>query len=179
MTMDAQHSAADALTAAATALPPARDRLPTLPEDLSEFAWLNTGPESWSAAGMLADDEVYEEVDDSDVVVELSVTDLQDIADCIEPDDLDRHIEGGIDDITAGLLIDLWHSDVPMLIADRTAIIEEEREAHVISLMDGTITVGALLEMSGLPVTDVLGVLCELCARGVVTLDRSHRVAGV
>jgi hypothetical protein len=28
--------------------PPSRDRLPTLPEDLSEYAWIHTGPPSWS-----------------------------------------------------------------------------------------------------------------------------------
>ena len=40
----------------------------------------------------------------------------------------------------------------------------------------GYTSYGALLETSGLPLTDVLGTLCELCARGVVALDRSRRL---
>jgi hypothetical protein len=31
---------------------PARDRMPTLPYDLSEYAWLHTGPASWTAEPM-------------------------------------------------------------------------------------------------------------------------------
>jgi hypothetical protein len=33
---------------------PARDRMPTLPYDLSEYAWLHTGPASWTAEPMEA-----------------------------------------------------------------------------------------------------------------------------
>jgi hypothetical protein len=156
--------------------PPPRDRLPTLPEDLSEYAWLHTGPESWSAQRVsaevieLADDDVEDCPDDDDD------DDAFFVATAIEPDELDRHINSGIDEITAGLLIDLWHSDIPQLASERTALIDE-REAYVVSLMDGIATVSTVLETSGLPVTDVLGVFCELCARGVVTLDRSRRVA--
>ncbi|MBX3213662.1 MAG: hypothetical protein KF850_16610 [Labilithrix sp.] len=44
--MDARHDLVR--TAESYDAPPPRDRLPTLPEDLSEYAWIHTGPPSWS-----------------------------------------------------------------------------------------------------------------------------------
>ncbi len=127
--------------------PPPRDRLPTLPEDLSEYAWIHTGPPSWS------DDPPS----GHDVVAATSS----------EPSPLD--------DMTAGLLVDLWHSDVPNVTCAKAIV--DEQEARFLSLLDGRATIGTLLEISGLPLPDVLGMLCELCARGVITLDRSQRAA--
>ena len=127
--------------------PPPRDRLPTLPEDLSEYAWIHTGPPSWS------DDPPS----GHDVVADTAS----------EPN--------ALDDMTAGLLIDLWHSDVPNVTYLEAVV--NEQEARLLSFIDGRATIGTLLEVSGLPLPDVLGILCELCSRGVVTLDRSQRVA--
>jgi len=127
--------------------PPPRDRLPTLPEDLSEYAWIHTGPPSWS------DDPPS----GHDVAAEMSSE------------------QRPLDDMTAGLLIDLWHSDVPN-VTYLEAIVDEQ-EARLLSFIDGRATIGTLLEVSGIPLPDVLGILCELCSRGVVTLDRSQRLA--
>lgn len=131
--------------------PPPRDRLPTLPEDLSEYAWIHTGPPSWSEDHLSDHDE--------DVVHAETASE-----------------QSALDDITAGLLVDLWHSDVPNLVTSVEMVVDE-REARILSLVDGRATIGTLLEMSGLPTPDVLGIMCELCARGVITLDRSQRVA--
>lgn len=53
----------------APALPPVRDRMPTIPYDLSEYARLHTGPSSWSAE-LERDDprraDVLELVDDAE-----------------------------------------------------------------------------------------------------------------
>ena len=129
--------------------PPPRDRLPTLPEDLSEYAWIHTGPPSWADDPPSGDD-----------VVEAATS---------EPT--------ALDDMTAGILVDLWHSDVPNLVTSVETVVDEN-EARILSLVDGRATIGTLLEVSGLPLPDVLGILCELCARGVITLDRSQRPAG-
>ena len=125
--------------------PPMRDRLPTLPHDLSEYAWIHTGPDSERPPGVAPVRE-----------------------DAIDP----------LDAMETGLLIDLWHSDVPRVsAADPKACTVDHREAFVLSLLDGESTVGSLLEIADLPVADVLAVLCDLCARGVVALDRSGRRA--
>jgi hypothetical protein len=131
-------------------VPPPRDRLPTLPEDLSEYAWIHTGPPSWTgeaAPELLSDEDIIS--DD-------------------EPSPLDA--------MTSELLLDLWHSDVPTVIASTESIVDE-REAWIVALIDGRATIGALLETSGLPLPDVLGSICELSARGIIDLDRSQRIA--
>ncbi len=133
--------------------PPPRDRLPTIPEDLSEYAWIHTGPPSWS-------DDRPSERD-----VELDTVHAQ----------MSRE-QSALDAMTAGLLVDLWHSDVPSVVAAVETVVDE-REARILSLVDGRATVGMLLEMSGLALSEMLGVLCELCARGVIALDRSQRFA--
>ncbi len=138
--------------------PPPRDRLPTMPEDMSEYAWLNTGPRSWSddaAPGLDADLE----------------DECLSSADLIDDEDDDDALSPEMDEITAGLLVDLWHGDVPRVIAEHVTNIDE-REAHLLSLMDGRSTVGMLLVTSVLSVRDIVTSLCELRARGVVTLDR-------
>lgn len=123
--------------------PPTRDRLPTIPEDLSEYAWIHTGPPSWSNGLAVA-----------------------------EPVE-----QGACDDASAELLVDLWHSDVPNVVAYVETVVDAN-EARILSLVDGHATIGTLLETSGLALPDVLGALGELCARGVITLDRSQRRAG-
>ena len=139
--------------------PPARDRLPTMPEDMSEYAWLNTGPKSWS-------DEASHAVDAGDLDEEMLASD-----DLIDDEDDDEPASAEVDELTAGLLADMWHGDVPRVVAERITDIDE-REAHVLSLMDGRSTVGMMLVTSVLSVRDIVGTLCELRARGVVTLDR-------
>lgn len=51
----------------------------------------------------------------------------------------------------------------------------DEREAHVLSLLDGRSTVGTMLVTCVLSARDIVATLCELRARGVVTLDRKLR----
>ena len=134
--------------------PPTRDRLPTLPEDLSEYAWIHTGPPSWSD-GLAAAAPVAVETSDGATGAQSSA----------------------LDDANAELLVDLWHSDVPRVVAYVEAVVDAN-EARILSLVDGHTTIGMLLETSGLALPDMLGALCELCARGVITLDRSQRLAG-
>jgi hypothetical protein len=43
------------------ALPPMRDELPTLPCDLSEYAVIQTGPESWTADRRIEDELSFDE----------------------------------------------------------------------------------------------------------------------
>lgn len=122
-----------------------RDRLPTLPHDLREYAWIHTGP------GSEPPPPVMTKADPRD--------------------------EDPLDALETGLLVDLWHSDVPRVVpTSDTTVLSDHREAFVLSLLDGQSTVGALLEIADLPVGEVLAILCELCARGVVTLDRSRRL---
>ena len=135
--------------------PPPRDRLPTLPEDLTEYAWIHTGPPSWSEDRPSHDEDGIQE----------ARTDAETASE-----------QSALDDITAGLLVDLWHSDVPTLAASVETVVDE-REARLLSFVDGQATIGTLLEVAGLPTPDVLGIMCELCARGVITLDRSQRLA--
>jgi hypothetical protein len=136
--------------------PPPRDRLPTLPEDMSEYAWLNTGPRSWS--------------DDASHAADAGECLASDAP--IDDDDGEVAAAAEMDEVTAGLLVDMWHGDVPRVVAERITNIDE-REAHVLSLMDGRSTVGTLLVTSVLSVRDIVATLCELRARGVVTLDRA------
>ena len=88
--------------------PPARDRLPTMPEDMSEYAWLNTGPKSWS-------DEASHAVDAGDLDEEMLASD-----DLIDDEDDDQPASAGVDELTAGLLADMWHGDVPRVVAAAT-----------------------------------------------------------
>jgi len=145
--------------------PPMRDRLPTLPHDLREYAWIHTGPPSetrLAAAPTDANDASRED-------------DGRDASDANDANDANDEMNE-MNEIETGLLVDLWHSDVPRVAATDTTVCSDHREAFVLSLLDGESTVGALLEIADLPVAEVLAILCELCARGVVTLDRSRRI---
>ena len=122
-------------------LPPMRDQLPTLPFDLSEYARESCGPESWLA---------HEETE-------------------LEPsfDDVD---EGAI---VSGPLIGVRRSDVPR-VAMRTVECFDQgldhRAGFILSLLDGHSSVETVLDVAGLPEQETLAVLCDLCARGIVTL---------
>ena len=112
--------------------PPVRDRLPTIPHDLSEYARAETGPE------LLRDP---------------------------------------LSALTSGPLIDLWPSDVPSVIGPPRAYAErvDHREAFVLSLLDGESSLEELAAAADLPGAELLAIICELCARGIVALDRTQR----
>jgi len=99
--------------------PPVRDRLPTIPHDLEEYARSETGP----------------------------------------------------------ALNDLWPSDVPSVIgsAREHAARVDHREAFVLSLLDGESSLEELAAAADLPGAEVLAIIRELCARGIVSLDRTQR----
>ena len=116
-------------------LPPMRDRLPTLPIDLSEYARENCGPDSWSAF------EAEPVFDESDMV--------------------------------SGPLLGVRRSDVPRVAVTTEACVEQgldHRAGFILSLLDGCSTVDTVLDVAGLPEQETLEVLCDLCARGIVTL---------
>jgi len=131
-------------------LPPYRDKLPTLPCDLTAFAWEQTGPDSWTA----------DRFDD-----ELSAIDSE-------------WFEFSIDEETcvAGPLIGVSGSAVPRaaLPASQFAFLElDYRQGLILSLLDGCGSVDELLGTSGLPESETLAILCDLCARNIVTLEQA------
>jgi hypothetical protein len=130
--------------------PPFRDRLPTIPHDLSEYALTETGPTSWSA-----------EHDGAP----FSRTGEQEPLDPLDP----------LDAMTTGDLLDVRPSDVPYLALTLTELAAHEldaREALVLSLLDGSSTLESMLEITEINGAELLTTVCELCARGIVTLQR-------
>jgi len=140
--IDASDGASDA--------PRFRDRLPTLPHDLSEYAREQTGPSSWSA---------------------------EHDAEALSAWALAAHDDPHLSRMTE-LLVDVSPCDVPLVaIAVRDAVrVLGHREAFVLASIDGSSTVEMLLDVVDLPAGDVLAIVCDLCARGIVTLDRSQRL---
>jgi len=117
-------------------LPPMRDRLPTLPFDLSEYARETCGPESWS--NYEAADPTFDE-----------------------------------EEMVSGPLLAMRRSDVPRVALSTEECIEEgldHRAGFILSLLDGCSNVETVLDVAGLPEQETLEVLCDLCARGIVTL---------
>jgi len=141
-TIDASAGASDA--------PRFRDRLPTLPHDLSEYAREQTGPSSWSA---------------------------EHDAEALSAWALAAHDDPLCARMTE-LLVDISPSDVPVVaVAVRDAArVLGHREAFVLASIDGTSTVEMMLDVVDLPAGEVLAIVCDLCARGIVTLDRSQRI---
>ena len=121
-----------------------RDRLPTSPHDLGEYAREHTGPLSWSAhpdAEALATWALAEHGEPS----------------CAR---------------TTTLLSNIAPLDVPFLTvrcADAAQVVGH-REAFVMASIDGLTTCEALVDTIDLPAGDVLEILCNLCARGLVVL---------
>src|SRR5262245_61876219 len=116
-------------------LPPMRDRLPTLPIDLSEYARETCGPESWSAT------EADPALDESDMI--------------------------------SGPLLGVRRSDVPKVALSTEECFDQSldhRAGFILSLLDGCSNVETVLDVAGLPEQETLEVLCDLCARGIVTL---------
>src|SRR6185295_2301172 len=80
--------------------------------------------------------------------------------------------------IATGPLVDVWPCDVPcvaLTIEERSERLLDHREAFVLSLLDGQSSVASMLDMESLPAGELLSILCDLCSRGVITLDRSQR----
>jgi hypothetical protein len=125
--------------------PPFRDRLPTIPHDLSEYALAETGPSSWSA--------------ERDAAAPLPWASEED----------------PFRDMTTGHLLDVRPGDVPYIALttrELTARMLDAREAFVVSLLDGTSTLDALLDAAELQEPELLAIVCDLCARGIITLQR-------
>jgi hypothetical protein len=137
-------------TAEVNAVPSFRDRLPTLPHDLSEYARVQTGPSSWSAH--------------PDVEV-LSAWALE------AHDDPMRSL-------ATDLFLDISPTDVPHLAAtsEEVARLVTHREAFVAATIDGASSLETMLDSVDLPTGEVLAIICNLCARGIVVLDRSQRL---
>jgi hypothetical protein len=137
------------LDANAVTSEPARDRLPTLPYDLTEYARESTGPASYSAHPQ---------------------------ADLLAAWALDGHVDPTYARAT-DLLVDISPEDVPFVAfaPDELAHVLGHREAFVVASIDGQSTLDALAYTVDLPAGEVLAIICDLCARGVVGLDRSRR----
>lgn len=134
--------------AEAHAAAPFRDRLPTLPHDLSEYARTETGPSSWSARH------------DTEALSSWA---------------LEAH-DDPINAAVTELLVDLSPTDVPRVAMARGEIarLVTHREAFVVASIDGQSTLETMIEgMDRARSGEVLGVLCNLCARGIVVFDRS------
>lgn len=126
---------------------PFRDRLPTLPFDLTEYAREVTGPTSYSAHPQ---------------------------ADLLAAWALDGHVDPTYARAT-DLLVDISPEDVPfvVLVSDEIAQLVNHREAYVVASIDGQSTLDTLAHTVDLPPGEVLAIICDLCARGIVELDRS------
>ena len=124
--------------------PPMRDRLPTLPCDLREYARIHTGPASWSAAS-------------------------DHLLDALSTEALDALFE----DIESGPLVGVNRADVPRVAVCVFEPMEARMthaEAFVFALIDGRSAVEDLLVVAGMPPSEVLAALCSLCARGMVRI---------
>ncbi|MBS2011619.1 MAG: hypothetical protein JST00_01800 [Deltaproteobacteria bacterium] len=123
-----------------------RDRLPTLPHDLSEYARDNTGPTSWSA---------------------------HPDAEMLSAWVLEAHDEPAYTRSTA-LLADLMPTDVPRVMVTGPLAVGHvsHREAYVLASIDGHSTIDTLLDLVDLHAGEVLAIVAGLCARGIVAIDR-------
>ena len=129
---------------------PFRDRQPTLPHDLSEFARALTGPASFSAHPQ---------------------------ADLLAAWALDDHVDPTFAR-TTDLLVDISPTDVPFVCVppDEAARLVNHREAFVVASINGQSPLENIPGMVDLPSGEVLAIICNLCARGIIGLDRSGRL---
>lgn len=123
-----------------------RDRLPTSPHDLSEYARDQTGPSSWSADPRVASLSAW-------------ALEAHDDPMCAR---------------TTELLVEISPLDIPRVVVagEQVAEVVSHREAFVIASIDGASTLETLVGSLDLPPGEVLEILCRLCARGIVALDR-------
>jgi hypothetical protein len=128
---------------------PFRDRMPTRPHDLSEYARELTGPTSFSAHPQ---------------------------AELLSAWALRDH-EGPTLAKMTELLVDISPLDVPYVLlgSQEIAQLVSHREAFVIASIDGYSTLDTVPDNVDLPPGEVLAMICELCARGILGLDRSAR----
>jgi hypothetical protein len=147
-----------------TVRPPQSDGMPTIPCDLSDYAWAYTGP------GGSVPDLVHRDLPFEDAAGDATPGP----SGVYEPALL--FSAGSIDELTTDLLIDLWRRDVPRVVADDGYILDDV-EDRMLALMDGRATVGALVDRSGIDPDEFVDRLCDLCTRGLVALDRSRRLA--
>lgn len=129
--------------------PAFRDRMQTLPHDLSEYARVQTGPGSWSAHP------------DAEALAAWA---------------LDAHVDPCFSRMT-DLLADIAPTDIPQVVptAAELASLVGHREAFVIASIDGESTLDMMLDTIDLPSGELLAIVCSLCARGLIVLDRSQR----
>ena len=75
------------------------------------------------------------------------------------------------------MLVDISPEDVPFvaLASEELAELVSHREAFVVASIDGQSTLDALAYTVDLPAGEVLAIICNLCARGIIELDRSRR----
>jgi len=128
-------------------LPAYRDRLPTLPHDLSEYARTETGPSSWSAHPH---------------------------AEALSAWALEAHVDPIYAAMT-DLLVDLSPTDIPRvaMTLEQVGRVVTHREAFVVASIDGHSTLEMMIQgMDRARSGEILGVLCNLCARGIVVFDR-------
>jgi hypothetical protein len=123
----------------------ARERVPTVPFDLTEYAWSETGPASWSAERDAASLSAW-------------VLESRDERLCAR---------------TTELLVTIAPTDVPHVAIGVERLIAELslREAFVVASIDGESTLETLLDMLDMPAGEALSIVCELCATGVLVLD--------
>lgn len=122
-----------------------RERAPTVPFDLTEYARSETGPLSWSAG---SDDESFSAwVRESD--------------------------DGGLCARTTQLLVSIAPTDVPRVLGSPEHLVTRLtlREAFVVASIDGESTLETLLPMLDMPAGEALTIVCELCAAGVIVLE--------
>lgn len=124
-----------------------RERLPTIPHDLSQFARDNTGPASWSAC-----------------------RDTERLAAWA----LEGHEDPSYARRTA-VLVDLLPTDVPKLVTapHQAAAVLTHREAFVLASIDGGSSIERLVDTIDLDNGEVLALLGDLCARGLVVIERA------
>jgi len=128
---------------------PFRHRMQTRPHDLTEYARVVSGPASYSAHPH---------------------------ADVLSAWALDDHIDPTFAR-TTDLLVEISPTDVPrvLLAPDAIAQVVSHREAFVVASIDGQSTLETIPETVDLPAGEVLAIICNLCARGILALDRSRR----
>jgi len=123
-----------------------RERVATIPFDLSAYAVEHTGPTSWSAQ-----------------------PDAEHLAAWV----LESHDEPLYTGRTAAL-VELLPTDVPRVTrrAQHGVAALGHRERFVLASIDGGSSIETMLELLDLPTGEVLTVLGDLCARGIVAIDR-------
>jgi len=129
--------------AAAPSIYTLRERAPTVPYDLTEYARSETGPASWSAAN----DETFSAW-------------------------VHDHDDDGLCARTTRLLVSIAPTDVPRVAGNPELLVARLslREAFVLASIDGESTLETLLPMLDMPPGEALTIVCELCAAGVISI---------